>query len=163
LSSAGAPLLSLPRRAARLSGQRPESDSAVSQRIHLAFERYIFYNVHIDAGIFNLAKEKPMAEPGEEITQLLAQLSAENQKDVAEYAAYLLSLQKQPQKQRRRFYICPTCFDVSEQMIECHGHLMVSCNTENPEDCKPLMDRNGELKTRAPRWFINAVARVAAG
>jgi hypothetical protein len=103
-----------------------------------------------------------MAEPGEEITQLLAQLSADNQKDVAEYAAYLLSLQKQPEKQTRRFYICPTCFDVSEHLIECHGHLMVACNAENPEDCKPLMDRNGELKTRAPRWFINAVARIAA-
>jgi hypothetical protein len=107
-------------------------------------------------------KEKPMAEPGEEINQLLAQLSADNQKDVADYAAYLLSLQKQPEKQKRRFYICPTCFAVSEHLLECHGHLMVPCNAENPEDCKPLMDSEGELKTRAPRWFINAVARIAA-
>lgn len=104
-----------------------------------------------------------MTKPGEEINQLLAQLSPENQQDVADYAAYLLDLQQRPEAQRRRFYICPTCFAVSEQLIECHGHLMVLCNAEDPEDCKPLMDSEGELKTRAPRWFFKAIARLATG
>jgi len=103
-----------------------------------------------------------MAMSGEELNRLLSQLSPDNQKDVADYATYLLSLQQQPKKEKRRFYICPTCFDVSEHLLECHGHLMVLCNAENPEDCKPLMDSSGELKTRAPRWFINAVARLSA-
>jgi hypothetical protein len=37
---------------------------------------------------------------------------------------------------------------------------MIPCNTNNPEDCKPLMDEDGNFNSRAPRWFIASIART---
>jgi hypothetical protein len=53
-----------------------------------------------------------------------------------------------------RFYICPVCFNAGDEQQTCHGQLMIPCKTDKPEDCRPLMSDGGELKTRAPRWFI---------
>jgi hypothetical protein len=38
---------------------------------------------------------------------------------------------------------------------------MITCDAENAEDCKPPMTADGELKARAPRWFIISTAPQA--
>jgi hypothetical protein len=57
------------------------------------------------------------------------------------------------------FYICPTCFATSETSNECHNHRMIHCRSLQPGDIrlKPLLDKDGELKTRAPRWFLESL------
>lgn len=54
------------------------------------------------------------------------------------------------------FYICATCFATDESPRECHGLPMIHCGELKPGDerLKPLTDANGELKGRAPRWFL---------
>lgn len=54
------------------------------------------------------------------------------------------------------FYICPTCFRVSEEPAACHEQTMLHCSNLQPGDprLKPLMDDTGDLKNRAPRWFV---------
>ena len=54
------------------------------------------------------------------------------------------------------FYICPTCFNVSEELMTCHDQPMIHCDNLQPGDSrlKPLIDDEGDLKNRAPRWFI---------
>ena len=57
------------------------------------------------------------------------------------------------------FYICPICFRVCETEDECHEHLMVLCETGHPGDerRKPVSDQFGNLVSRAPRWYIEAI------
>jgi hypothetical protein len=54
------------------------------------------------------------------------------------------------------FYICATCFNVSEKPMACHDQLMIHCRNFQPGDprLKPLIDNDGNLKSRAPRWFV---------
>ncbi len=54
------------------------------------------------------------------------------------------------------FYICPTCFNVSEEPTTCHDQAMIHCRNLQPGDprLKPLIDNEGDLKNRAPRWFV---------
>ncbi len=62
------------------------------------------------------------------------------------------------------FYICPVCFYVQESPGQHHGRRMVHCE-ELPighERLKPIIDAEGDLRTDAPRWFLEAV-REAAG
>lgn len=56
-------------------------------------------------------------------------------------------------------YICPICFRVCESETECHNHMMVSCDTGNPGDerRKPIKDRFGNLVSRAPQWYLEAL------
>ena len=56
----------------------------------------------------------------------------------------------------RGFYICPTCFTAAEVRLVCHGHRMMHYGgfPANHQQLKPLVDREGNLKTRAPRWFL---------
>ncbi len=57
------------------------------------------------------------------------------------------------------FYICPTCFATNETSLECHGHPMIHCGLLQPGDkrLKPLINKEGELKSRAPRWFLESL------
>lgn len=64
------------------------------------------------------------------------------------------------QPSKPRFYICPTCFAAAREPIECHGHMMIPCNAESIEDCRPLIAANGELRSRAPRWFLQSIAKL---
>ncbi len=60
------------------------------------------------------------------------------------------------------FYICPTCFRVSEQREECHGRQMICCDACRPGAVdlrKPEVDQRGALRSRAPRWFRQATTR----
>jgi hypothetical protein len=57
------------------------------------------------------------------------------------------------------FYICPIRFTTSEVAGEHHNHQMVFCKQLplGHEQLKPIIDLEGDLKTRAPRWFLEAV------
>ena len=57
------------------------------------------------------------------------------------------------------FYICPTCFNTAEITRECHGKPMIYCGSLQPGDerLKPLYDKEGNLKSRAPRWFLESL------
>jgi hypothetical protein len=59
----------------------------------------------------------------------------------------------------RVFYFCLTCFAVSDSERECHGRRMVCCDPGEPggDLRRPEMDDHGQLKSRAPRWFLRAV------
>lgn len=61
------------------------------------------------------------------------------------------------------FYICPICFNVAEEPGKHHGRERVFCE-ELPvgdEKLKPILDNRGDLKTHAPRWFLEAVWKAA--
>jgi hypothetical protein len=57
------------------------------------------------------------------------------------------------------FYLCSVCFLTSEYRLECHGHWMILCDAleANDERRKPEMTARGRLKSRAPRWFTEAL------
>ena len=58
--------------------------------------------------------------------------------------------------QECNFYICTVCFNTAESEQDCRGQTMLHCGTFQPGDerLKPLLDSDGELKSRAPRWFL---------
>ena len=63
--------------------------------------------------------------------------------------------------QREVFYLCPICFRVCESEAECHEHVMILCDTGHlgDERRKPIEDRDGNLVSRAPRWYLEAVRK----
>lgn len=62
------------------------------------------------------------------------------------------------------FYLCLTCFAVSQTEDECHGQRMIRCDAGRPGDerRKPVLDNRGRMKSRAPRWFLEAVGSLPA-
>jgi hypothetical protein len=90
------------------------------------------------------------------LDSIMADLTPELQQEVIDYAKYLQATKDSSgdAADRPRFYICPVCFAAASQPLQCHGHIMIPCSTENAEDCKPLMDEEGNFNSRAPRWFI---------
>lgn len=102
-----------------------------------------------------------MTSSTERLAAILLKLPSNLQEEVLDYAQYLLDtkVSEGVQMQQPRFYICPTCFAAAKERLECHGHLMIPCNAENLEDCRPITDRDGNLKTRAPRWFVTTVSQ----
>jgi hypothetical protein len=64
----------------------------------------------------------------------------------------------------REFYICPTCFHVSEAHPEWHEHKMLrypGYPAGHPQ-LKPPVDDKGNLKARAPRWFLKQKQPIPA-
>jgi hypothetical protein len=63
-----------------------------------------------------------------------------------------------------QFYICPVCFDVSREAGSHHGRPMIHCQElpEGHEMLQPAFFLDGNLKSRAPRWFLRSI-REAAG
>ncbi len=61
-------------------------------------------------------------------------------------------------KNGRTVYICRVCHRVGLQPLNCHPTKSVQCDAGEPGDerSKPLFDRNGNLVTRAPRWWVEA-------
>ncbi len=57
------------------------------------------------------------------------------------------------------FYLCPTCFRTSEKAETCHGHVMICYRgcTLGDESLKPVLTRNGRLRSAAPRWYLDAI------
>lgn len=60
---------------------------------------------------------------------------------------------------RCSFYLCPSCFATSETLGDCHGRAMIHFDSREMdlEECKPEMDEEGQLHSRAPRWFLHAI------
>jgi hypothetical protein len=60
---------------------------------------------------------------------------------------------------RWSFYLCPSCFDTSETPGDCHGRAMIRFDSSEMdlEECKPEIDEEGRLHSRAPRWFLQAI------
>ena len=81
-------------------------------------------------------------------------LSTDRQQELLEHAEELLD--RQTPANPPRFFICPVCFAAAKKRVECHGHLMIPCHADSPEECRPLFGADGELKSRAPRWFLHA-------
>ena len=62
-----------------------------------------------------------------------------------------------------QFYICPVCFIVSEKPGYHHERRMIHCE-ELPigdDRLKPVIDAKGDLRSHAPRWFLEAVWEAA--
>lgn len=57
------------------------------------------------------------------------------------------------------FYICPTCFQVCETEKECHQHIMIACHPGEVggERRKPVLNKQGIMVSRAPRWYLEAI------
>lgn len=62
------------------------------------------------------------------------------------------------------FYICPRCFEVREFTRASHRHRMVRCDpgAADSDRRKPPVDGRGQLITRAPRWYLEAVGILRA-
>lgn len=104
-----------------------------------------------------------MTSPTEQLSSIMSRLPSDLQLQVLDYAQYLLVSKVGDSEGAKpaRFFICPVCFTAADQRLVCHDHLMIPCCADNPDDCKPLMDDDGQLKSRAPRWFINTITRLA--
>jgi hypothetical protein len=63
--------------------------------------------------------------------------------------------------QEQVFFICPICFRVCETESECHNHKMVICKAGQPGDerRKPVTDRFGNMASRAPLWYLEALTK----
>jgi hypothetical protein len=62
------------------------------------------------------------------------------------------------------FYLCPMCFEVSGVEGEHHGQRMICCDAGQPGDerRKPVIDERGNVKSHAPRWFLEAIGSLPA-
>ena len=56
------------------------------------------------------------------------------------------------------FYLCPTCFQASEEPQICHSKNMIFYGGVPVEQRKPPMKGNGRITDRAPIWFLQAKA-----
>ncbi len=63
------------------------------------------------------------------------------------------------------FYICPYCFSICDKDIHCHDHPMVHCipGRWGVPARKPVSDPCGNLRSSAPRWYLEAVGWIQAG
>lgn len=62
--------------------------------------------------------------------------------------------------EHRIIYICQDCFTIAEEPRKCCDHDMARIDAGAPGDerSKPLMDEHGNLKTRAPVWWVERYA-----
>lgn len=68
-----------------------------------------------------------------------------------------------------RLYLCPNCFAVPEEAmvgepcVMCGHFPLLECKPGAADDpCrKPLMDGDGDLLTRAPKWWVEAYKRLS--
>ena len=57
------------------------------------------------------------------------------------------------------FYLCPKCFEAFDSEPTDHPHAILCINTAelDIESRRPVMDQDGNLHSRAPRWFLEAI------
>jgi hypothetical protein len=57
------------------------------------------------------------------------------------------------------YYFCPVCFDLVDASIELHPHRLVRIYPGAPgsERRKPVHSSNGDIQSRAPLWFLEAL------
>jgi len=62
--------------------------------------------------------------------------------------------------EHRVIYICQECFTISEEPRADGDHKMVRVDAGAPGDerSRPLIDEKGNLKTRAPVWWVERYA-----
>jgi hypothetical protein len=62
-----------------------------------------------------------------------------------------------------QLYLCPRCFLAGEDPGPCPacGAERLTCRPGRPDDpCrKPLIDRSGQIRSRAPRWWLRQTVR----
>jgi len=60
------------------------------------------------------------------------------------------------------FYLCPKCFAAFDDEPADHPHAMLRINPAvlDVEARQPVMDQNGNLQSRAPRWFLEAIGTL---
>lgn len=60
--------------------------------------------------------------------------------------------------ERTEIYLCPRCLNPGEKEGPCSvcGTEVLHCRPGEPDDpCRrPLQDREGKIRTRAPRWWL---------
>lgn len=63
-------------------------------------------------------------------------------------------------EKHRIIYVCQDCFTIAEEPRKCCEHRMVRIDAGTPGDerSKPLTDAGGNLKTRAPVWWVERYA-----
>ncbi len=61
------------------------------------------------------------------------------------------------------FFLCPKCFDTFETAPSNHQHAVLRIDTAqlDVESRKPLMDKQGNLLSSAPRWFLEATGMIS--
>jgi hypothetical protein len=61
------------------------------------------------------------------------------------------------------FYLCPKCFETFETEPANHRHTVLRIDTTqlDTESRKPLMDKQGNLHSSAPRWFLEATGTIS--
>ena len=63
------------------------------------------------------------------------------------------------------FYLCPRCMEPADEPLPCPrcGRARVTCRPGAASDPirKPLMAATGELRSRAPVWWLQAVGALA--
>jgi hypothetical protein len=68
------------------------------------------------------------------------------------------SFKPMPEQPGKVFFLCPNCYTAGEAAGACPvcEHEMLSCRPGDPDDpCrKPLIDSAGQIRTRAPRWWL---------
>ncbi|MCI0710160.1 MAG: hypothetical protein L0154_08355 [Chloroflexi bacterium] len=94
----------------------------------------------------------------EDLKAMLAKLGPEQQAKVLEFAEVMLKYDVAPRDVI--FYINRYTFEVSEQLPDHDLQAIVPCFAYDDDDLfKPLIDANGQLVTRAPRWFVEITSR----
>ncbi|MDQ4077629.1 MAG: hypothetical protein M3220_15455 [Chloroflexota bacterium] len=60
------------------------------------------------------------------------------------------------------FYLCPTCFEVTESHAETHQHTMIEVKATAISDQRrqPVTDESGRVLSRAPQWFLEAIGTL---
>ncbi|MBI5649867.1 MAG: hypothetical protein HZC40_05375 [Chloroflexi bacterium] len=61
-------------------------------------------------------------------------------------------------KPGRTIYICRVCHNVGARPLHCHRNQSRKCEIGQPGDerSQPLFDAEGQLVTRAPKWWVEA-------
>jgi hypothetical protein len=94
----------------------------------------------------------------EELKAIVEQLAPEQQAKVLEFAQMMFKHDVQPHDVI--FYINRYTFEVSEVMPDHDLQAVIPCfDCDDDELFKPVMDSNGQLVTRAPRWFVEMASK----
>jgi hypothetical protein len=61
------------------------------------------------------------------------------------------------------FYLCPKCFETFESEPSNHQHAVLRIDTTqiDVDARKPLMDKQGNLLSSAPRWFLEVTGMIS--
>lgn len=65
----------------------------------------------------------------------------------------------------RIIYVCEKCLTVQDTPLDCCNHTMIKIDAGEPgsERSKPVMTKSGELRSRAPRWWIERHGPIGTG